>query len=160
MDIIRIPLLITALALSACNNDTASDPAEVPEPETSQPETSQPIEVERQETSPQEAGSMDTDSALEPFVAEAKNDLARRLEIDPPEIELAEAQAVTWPNSALGCPESDMMYTQALVPGYRVRLVVQGAAYHYHGARGNSPFYCPHERVSAPVATGESGDVR
>lgn len=101
------------------------------------------------------------DPRLEPFVAEAASDLARRLKIDEVEIELAEAQFVTWPNSALGCPEPDIMYTQALVPGYRIRLIANGRSHHFHGARDRPPFHCPAERVSAPAAgSGESKDLR
>lgn len=100
------------------------------------------------------------DARLAPFAAEAASDLARRLEIDEAEIELDEAHFVTWPNSALGCPEPDMMYTQALVPGYRIRLIANGRSHHYHGARDRSPFHCPAERVRAPAAaSGESKDV-
>lgn len=101
------------------------------------------------------------DPRLEPFAAEAAIALARRLEIDEAEIELAEAQFVTWPNSALGCLEPDTMYTQALVPGYRIRLIANGRSHHYHGARDRPPFYCPAERVSAPAAdSGESKNLR
>lgn len=135
------PVLALALALAACNGDVpeegtgASGAAEIP----AQPR--------------KEARTMNqVDERLEPLAAEAASDLARRLEIDKSEVEVAEALFVTWPNSALGCPEPDMMYTQALVPGYRIRLVASGNSYHYHGARDKPPFYCPTERVRAPAA--------
>jgi len=105
---------------------------------------------------------MSIDPQLEPFVSQARGDLARRLEIDEAEISVVDAGFVTWPNSALGCPEPDMMYTQALVPGYRIRLRADGTLHHYHGAGDRPPSHCPTDRVSEPAATGskDSSDVR
>jgi hypothetical protein len=58
------------------------------------------------------------------------------------EIRVVVAEEVTWPDGALGCPEPDGMYTQALVEGYRIVLDVAGEEVHYHGARGEPPFRC------------------
>jgi hypothetical protein len=38
------------------------------------------------------------------------------------EFALVRAEAVTWSDGSLGCPEPGMMYTQALVDGYWVVL--------------------------------------
>lgn len=95
---------------------------------------------------------MSIDPQLEPFVSQAVDDLARRLDIDKAEIIVIDAGFVTWPNSALGCPEPDMMYTQALVPGYRIRLRADGALHHYHGAEDRPPSHCPADRVTDPAA--------
>lgn len=139
-------MIACALALAGCNGDIASD-----------------------QTGPSAAaengmknGNGKIDPQLEQFVTEAVSNLALRLDIDEAEVGIAEAQFVTWPNSALGCPEPDMMYTQALVPGYRIRLRADGNTWHYHGARDKPSFHCPAERVSAPAATGseDSSDVR
>jgi hypothetical protein len=70
--------------------------------------------------------------------------------VDPAEIEVVSAEEVTWPDGALGCPEPDGMYTQALVEGYRIVLQVDGDEVHYHGARGEPPFRC--EDPQPPVA--------
>ena len=95
---------------------------------------------------------MNIEPKLEPLVSTARSELARRLEIDEAEITLVGAGFVTWPSGALGCPEPDMMYTQALVPGYRIRLRAEGAIHHYHGSEGEPPFHCPAERVTEPAA--------
>jgi len=87
--------------------------------------------------------------ALMSFVEQAKSDLAARIETRA--VDVVTAEFVTWPNGALGCPEPDMMYTQALVPGYRIVLAADGERYHYHGARDKPPSYCPAERVATPV---------
>lgn len=41
-------------------------------------------------------------------------------------------EPVQWRSGALGCPEPGMLYTQALVPGYRVRLSVGGQIVSYN----------------------------
>jgi hypothetical protein len=48
------------------------------------------------------------------------------------EISVVTAEAVTWSDGSIGCPEEGMGYTQALVPGYRVILDVAGEQIHYH----------------------------
>ena len=42
------------------------------------------------------------------------------------------AEAVTWSDGSIGCPEEGMMYTQALVPGYRVILDIAGEELAFH----------------------------
>lgn len=56
--------------------------------------------------------------------------------------ELVSAEAVTWPNGALGCPKPGMAYTQAMVEGARVVVSVEGVAYDYRFGRGASPVLC------------------
>ena len=43
--------------------------------------------------------------------------------------ELVSAEAVTWPDSSLGCPSPGVSYTQALVDGMRVIVSVAGTRY-------------------------------
>lgn len=125
-------MAILALGIAGCNADAPTDVAGAPDAK--------------------EERNVKIDPQLEPFVNQAVGDLARRLDIDASEITVLSAQFVTWPNSALGCPEPDMMYTQALVPGYRIRLRATGALHHYHGAADRPPSHCPAERVAEPAA--------
>jgi hypothetical protein len=48
------------------------------------------------------------------------------------------------------------MYTQALVPGYRIRIAAGSQMLDYHGGREGPPSYCPTERVTPPVASAAS----
>jgi hypothetical protein len=48
------------------------------------------------------------------------------------DVEVIKAEAVTWNDGAMGCPQPDMMYTQALVPGYQVIFSVGGKTFDYH----------------------------
>jgi hypothetical protein len=63
------------------------------------------------------------------------------------------AEAVTWNDGSLGCPRPGVMYTMALVPGYRlVYAVVVGAGerqYAYHAGRNGNFQFC--ERPQAPT---------
>ncbi|MDY0910484.1 hypothetical protein [Microbacterium sp. CFBP9034] len=67
-------------------------------------------------------------------------DLSRRGVTGEPE--LVSAEAVTWPNGALGCPKPGMSYTQAMVDGTRVVVTVDGTTYDYRFGRGDAPVLC------------------
>jgi hypothetical protein len=58
------------------------------------------------------------------------------------EISVVTAEAVTWSDGSLGCPEPGMGYTQALVPGYRVVLDVAGEEIHFHAGSDGAFFAC------------------
>jgi hypothetical protein len=59
-------------------------------------------------------------------------DAAKRFKVAASAVVLTRAEQVTWPNGALGCPEPGMMYTQALVPGFRVVAKTSGGELLYH----------------------------
>src|ERR1043165_3822287 len=59
-------------------------------------------------------------------------DAARRFKVAESAVVLTRAEQVTWPNAALGCPEPGTMYTQALVPGFRVVARTSGGELLYH----------------------------
>lgn len=81
-------------------------------------------------------------SDIEEATRQAVDDLAARLDVDPEQIEVSSAGAVTWSDGSLGCPEPGKMYTQSLVPGFRVILTVDGTDHAYHAAEGRELFYC------------------
>ena len=66
------------------------------------------------------------------------------------------AEAVTWSDGSLGCPQPGMMYTQALVPGYRVRIQAGGQVLDYHAGRSGQPALCPAERAIDPIPADAS----
>lgn len=55
---------------------------------------------------------------------------------------LVSAEAVTWPNGALGCASPGQTYTQALVDGMRVVVEVDGTSYDYRFGSGDEPKLC------------------
>lgn len=63
-----------------------------------------------------------------------------------------DAEAVTWPDGAAGCPEPGMGYTQALVPGYRIRIRAGNDVLNYHATEHSRvPVLCPASRVQPPL---------
>jgi hypothetical protein len=75
-------------------------------------------------------------------------DLARRQGLGASDVKVVSAQAVTWPNGALGCAKPGEMVTQALVPGYRVELEAGGKRYAYHAAERGYFRLCENETSS------------
>jgi hypothetical protein len=51
------------------------------------------------------------------------------------DVKVISAEAVNWPNGALGCARPGAMYTQAIVPGYRVVLEASGERFAYHASK-------------------------
>lgn len=88
-------------------------------------------------------------SALDPEVPESVIDesiamLADQLDVAPDEIKVARAIEMTWRDGSIGCAEDGMNYTQALVDGVLVELVVDGESYEFHQGGEQPPFYCEH----------------
>lgn len=79
-------------------------------------------------------------------------DAAERTGLAEDDIELEELSMVTWPDGAIGCPQPDVMYTQALVDGYRIVLDAGGTQLVYHGAIGEDPFLCEDPQEPVPEA--------
>lgn len=73
----------------------------------------------------------------------ALTDAARRTGIDAAALKVTSAERVTWLDGSLGCPEPDLMYTQALVPGYRIRIKAGGETLDYHAGTRGAPQLCP-----------------
>lgn len=72
-----------------------------------------------------------------PAVRAALSDFTASLSAGDGPAHVVAVSEVTWPDSALGCPQPDEMYTQALVPGYRVRLAAGDTIAEYHTNRGH-----------------------
>ena len=64
---------------------------------------------------------------------------------------VAAAEAVTWSDGSLGCPQPDRMYTQALVRGWRIRVAAAGQDLDYHASILGNWVLCPPGRAKAPV---------
>jgi len=86
------------------------------------PATEAPV-VKTPETKPQMSKNK--------MVAAVKADLASRLGISPDLISLVRAEAVTWNDASLGCPEKGQMYAQVLTPGYQIILKYEATEYDY-----------------------------
>jgi hypothetical protein len=59
-------------------------------------------------------------------------DAAKRFSVSENEVVLVDAERVTWSDGAIGCPEPGQMYTQMLVPGFRVSAKTTAGQMLYH----------------------------
>ena len=90
-------------------------------------------------------------SGLDAVVQAARADAARRTGVGAESLLLISAESVTWSDGSLGCPQPGMMYTQALVPGYRVRLRGPDGEMDYHASARGALVLCPAERAVDPL---------
>lgn len=118
--------LALALALAGCADLGGEEAAPTSVPPTS---TAQPPAGEGE-------------GAQEAAAAEAKADLASRLEVDAEDIAVVSVEAKEWSDASLGCPEEGEMYAQVLTPGYQIILEVDGTRYDYRADQGGSFKLC------------------
>lgn len=114
----RKVLLVFALfilLLTAC----AAEAEATEEPSTPEPAPTEP--------------SVPTESPVEltPVEDAVVNHLAESLDISPADITVVSTEEVEWPDGCLGIQMEGLMCTQAVVPGYRVILEVNGREVEY-----------------------------
>lgn len=94
-------------------------------------------------------------ASLASVTESALADAARVTGLALAELRVASAEPVTWGDGSLGCPEEGMLYSQALVPGYRIRVVAQGRVLDYHASRDGRLLLCPEWRAVPPVGDSD-----
>ena len=104
---------------------------------------------------PVEPGKPVTDN-IETITGAVVEDAAHRSGLPRESIKVLAATRVTWPDGSLGCPEPGMLYTQALVPGYRIVVQAGERQYEYHAGTRGQPTYCPPERIRPPVPDSDA----
>lgn len=108
MRILRIALLATVWVAAGCSAAAASrEPGSL---------------------TPSGSGGLPA-SVVDPVVA----DIARIAGVSAAQVTIVSAEAVTFPDGGLGCPEPGMTYTQALVDGYKIVATAGGITYDYRG---------------------------
>jgi hypothetical protein len=86
--------------------------------------------------------------APEDLVNGMAQDLARRLGVKEPDLQVMTVQSVLWDDSSLGCPQPERAYLPAQVQGVRVVFQHAGRAYQYHGSDRGDFVYCEHPAAS------------
>lgn len=76
------------------------------------------------------------------ILQKATADAAAQAGVDPSAVTVVSAEATTWNSGALGCPEPGKMYTQALVPGYKIVLKAGDKTLNYHASETGSVKLC------------------
>lgn len=102
---------------------------------------------------PDDAPAQGSEPLLGDEVSAAIDDVTDRAGVARDDVLVEVTELVTWPDSSLGCPEPDQLYTQALVEGYRIVLDADGEEHHYHGEDDGPPQFCADPQ---PPASTES----
>ncbi len=92
-----------------------------------------------------------TSAGLEAAVEAAFADAATRTGLVRTSLRLASAAVVTWKDGSLGCPSPGGMYTQALVPGYRIVIDAGTKTLDYHVSARGRLLLCPEGRAVEPI---------
>jgi hypothetical protein len=77
-----------------------------------------------------------------------RQDLARRLGVSPAQLRVVSASNQTWPNGCLGLEQTGEVCTQALVPGWRVRVAYGERLWSYRANLAGSSLRLENNRPS------------
>ena len=91
------------------------------------------------------------DAGLRGAVEASLDDAARRSGLARSSLTVTAAEDVTWPDGSLGCPQPGMVYTQALVPGYRIQLRAGSQSWDYHADMRGRLVLCPPGQAGVPL---------
>jgi hypothetical protein len=141
-------IALLSLALGGCGGSTAVDqsPTVAPlDPHVLPTATtpSNPFDNPLQLNTPESEDMPSNPPPVEKFIALSKTDLAVRLQVEADKIAIVKAEAIDWPDAALGCPSPGKVYAQGQVPGFRIRLAVDGKEYDYHTDFTGQVILCP-----------------
>lgn len=135
--------LLTACGGTAVAPDdtTGASPA-ASAPAASAPAASAPVASAQ----PSPAGSTGTGGeAPEAVVSQVTQLLEQQFNVPAANITVESVEPMEWNDGALGCPKPGMMYTQAIVPGYKVTLTRGGQSYWYHTDLRVNVVPCPRD---------------
>jgi hypothetical protein len=124
-----------ALLLAGCAATGA--PSDEPAASDRPVRTDNPAQPVPSDSAPAVIGEV-PDELLGQILASAADETG--VEIDT--IEVTRAEAVTWTDGSLGCPEPGMTYTQALVDGYHVVLVASDTELDYRATTNGDHRLC------------------
>jgi hypothetical protein len=96
-------------------------------------------------------------------VALARSDLGARTGQPPATISVVTSEALTWPDTSLGCPAPGLGYLQVLTPGYQVVLDLFGERFDYRLDTSGGLVLCREGRplgpIGAPLVVPAAGAV-
>ena len=88
---------------------------------------------------------------IDAITTAVRADAARVTGREVGELVVESAEPVTWSDGSLGCPRPDMSYTQALVPGYRIRIRSGERVLDYHASQRGQFVLCPAGQSLDPI---------
>ena len=101
--------------------------------------------------SPRGQAEMPMIPTLESIVESVLENAATRTGIARANLTVESAISVTWPDGSLGCPQPGMIYTMALVPGYRIQVRAGKDLLDYHASRRGHFVLCPPGMALEPI---------
>ena len=135
----RLMSLGAALLASSCMHGKAADtPGTEPNYR----------EHENVQAAPPAASAPARKRAPEDLVNGMAQDLAQRLGVKEPDLQVMTVQSVLWNDSSLGCPQPERAYLPAQTPGIRVVFQYARKSYQYHGSERGDFVYCANPAVS------------
>ena len=157
-----ISAMTLALVLGACAaGDDAADPSEttptsvsttrVQETTTIPPQVPEPIDT----IAPTEGGQVQTGEVPSSILDVVLADASDRASAEVTSADVALAEFVIWSDGSLGCPEPGMVYTQALVEGYRVVIEKDGTIIDYR-LNSQGAFRVCERGITTPSGLGSS----
>ena len=90
-------------------------------------------------------------SHLPSIVTAVRADAQRRSGVPADRVSVASSESVTWSDGSLGCPQPGRLYTQALVPGWRIRVLAGDTTHDYHANLRGRWLWCPPGQAVDPV---------
>jgi hypothetical protein len=139
---LAVGLAAAAAILGACAASTP--PADDPGPTGRPVRTDAAIDPLPSESTPAVLGEV-PERLLDEILADA----ADRAAVDVDALEVTRAEAVTWNDGSLGCPEPGMLYTQALVDGYHVVVAAGDTELDYRATANGTFRLCPNPAPSS-----------
>lgn len=147
-------MIVLGIIVSAGCQGVSMDegtPPEFPPLSTIQPDPATPDRFNTSPTNlperipPTEMTPSVTGEVPENLLDKIRVDLAERTGIASDRLLITQAEAVIWNDGSLGCPQPDILYTQALVNGFWVILEADGKKYDYRASESGYFFICENE---------------
>jgi hypothetical protein len=91
------------------------------------------------------------DVTLDEVIGAVRADAMRVLRLASTDVLQVRAEDVVWRDGSLGCAQPGLMYTQALVAGWRIRVEAGDRALVYHASRRGQWLWCPPGRAAEPL---------
>jgi hypothetical protein len=135
-------VVLVALTLAACTAGPGAPGGSTSANPPASAEAPSRVPASRQVPLPSTANGSDTGAVPDEILQAAIADAAKQTGVDASQITVTSAEPVTWPNGALGCPQPGEMYTQALVPGYQIKLEAGGQQLDYHASQSGTVKLC------------------
>lgn len=118
-----LPELVCGLALATLVGVACTAPSKAPALSV---ETPVPAEPSRP------VASISPEPAAQPAVDKAMEEAVKHTSLAPADIKVVQVEAREWPDSALGCPQPGLMYSQIVTPGYLVVVQAGTRVLEYH----------------------------